>query len=735
MQMETELQSVHNNYVFNKIKTIEDQFSYLERLLSHWAFDSNFNSSYEDIDVVYHYKEVHNIYRNLLIMEGSNPLIERIQLFLQKPNEVVFSKTGYTFLEENDPSGSYNQLLLNERNISWKQSLSSIENRNESRDSSLYLTHMLPGGSNQAYGSLIVYLNKAKLADLITSPYEGGSVFLFRNENHWLFGDKEQVGPTAMQKAIFSEIDKQTNDPAAPFQFEWENQSYTVTYAEFNRLNEKWYYVSAAPLTAITAPVVFISKLFIILSFVIFISAIILSFIASRQLYSPIDKLIKKVNGNTMIKVENEFELIESKWNTLSNNSETLQKHLKQQLPHLREGFLLQLLQGYLYSYQDKDLQARMLHYGWNVENKKYQVLFIQLFGLNKKEGKFSDGDEGLATFLAANIIEELVQRSNLEAELINFHDLSLGLLVTYSNFETRENIDKLVTEFSEEIIKFINSIGIMDVSISISRITDSIKRVHALFEETKNSLGFRNLQEKNQIIDIEKMDYLMSNHDTLDYPFDLEKEITHAIRLRNEALAVKLVEDFVFSLSQKNLSEAMLKQGSLQLLGSILHIVLQSGLMEEFVKDGANLYGQLYQIRDTERISQWFQSKIIIPIIRELSLKQDQRARLLVEKVVIIMREEYMKDISLDYCADHIKMSPSILSKVFKEITGWNFIDYLTSIRLEKAKDLLIDTDMKINYIAESIGYKHSYFNRIFKKSEGVTPSQFREIMRKKIV
>jgi YesN/AraC family two-component response regulator len=79
--------------------------------------------------------------------------------------------------------------------------------------------------------------------------------------------------------------------------------------------------------------------------------------------------------------------------------------------------------------------------------------------------------------------------------------------------------------------------------------------------------------------------------------------------------------------------------------------------------------------------------------------------------------------------------MNPTILSKVFKDITGWNFIDYLTNIRIEKAKDLLMETDMKINCIAEKIGYKHSYFNRLFKKHEGVTPSHFREMNRKKII
>ena len=92
------------------------------------------------------------------------------------------------------------------------------------------------------------------------------------------------------------------------------------------------------------------------------------------------------------------------------------------------------------------------------------------------------------------------------------------------------------------------------------------------------------------------------------------------------------------------------------------------------------------------------------------------------------------MEDISLDYCADHVNLSPSLLSKVFKDIVGLNFIDYLTNIRLSKAKELLVHTDMKINEIAETIGYKNSYFNRLFKKHEGYTPGQYREMKRDQV-
>jgi AraC-like DNA-binding protein len=734
-QMEKELQEVHQNHLYNTIDTIEEQFSYVELLLAHWVSDSNFSDNYENINVVNDYSKVHKIYKTLLTMEGSNPLIGRVELFLNEPNPIVFSKNGYTFLEAKENQDKYAKFLSHDKTLFWKHSLSSIEKGYENRFASLGLIHKLPIGSFHSYGSLMVFLDEEHLVDLLKSPYEEGSVFLLRDQDNWIFGDKEQTDPTTLQQAILDEI---TMNPTStePFLFQWDNITYTVTYDYFSRLGEEWYYVSVAPLSTITAPVVFISKLFIILSLIIFILAILLSMFASKKLYAPIGNLMDKINGDKLIYDKNEFELIETQWNHLSSKSEALQQRLESQLPHLQEGFLLQLIQGYLYSYQENELRERMQHFGWETAEDKYVVLFIQMFGFSKLKGDFSEGDEGLVTFSAVNIAEELLETLGMEAaDVINFHDLSLGILLTFSKDLPAEEIDTKVMKLSENMITFINEICHLDVSIGISRKIDSIKAIHRNFEEVKSALSFRNLHEKNQIIEIEKVDRLTQNHDTFEYPFDLEKQITHAIRLRNEEEAIKLIQLFFTMLSKENVSGAMMKQGALQLLGSIFHIVLQAGMMDDFVNEGNHLYEQLYDLKDLEEIRQWFEFKVISPIIQELSQKQDQRLRLIAEKVVHLLQENYMNDISLDYCADEVNLNPSILSKVFKEITGWNFIDYLTNIRLSKAKELLIETDTKIKNIAETIGYKHSYFNRLFKKHESLTPSEFRDINRKNIV
>ncbi|MGP4038602.1 helix-turn-helix transcriptional regulator [Gracilibacillus sp. D59] len=732
-QMENELHEVHENYLNKTIETIDEHLTNIELLLGHWASDSNFMNTYNSIDVVTEYESVHRIYNTLLIMEGSNPLIGRVELFINEPKPLVFSKNGYFHLTTDEQKENYQRLLHDyDRNLYWTSDLAPIESGYANRYAPIKLVHKITTFDSPGSASIIVFLNKDALLELINSPYKEGSVFIQRNETDWIFTEDGRSKLTDLENEVLTEIEQHTF-LKEPFVLEWDGLRYTVTYDTIARLQEDWKYISVAPLSTITEPVVFISKLFLIISFSMLAIAIILTIFVSNKLYAPVKKLLEKMNRNRDRKTISEFEIIEEAWENLSTESAQLEKRIKSQLPYLRQGFLLQLIQGFFYSYPEHILIERMEHFGWTVKNHRYILMYIQLFGFSKIKDKFGE-DEGLITFVACNITEELMQDANIQANVINFHDLSLGVFITYDDNMSYTDLKNELVEISEDIIKYINQLYKLDVSIGISRRIDSIKLIHHHFEETKNALSFRNVHENNQIIEIDHIDYLTKKSATLEYPLDIEKQMSQAIRLRDKEETSRLLKVFFQSITSNYTNEALFKQNAFQLLGSVLQVAMQSGLMNDFVYKGANLYQQLNAIKDMEEINRWFEVKVIDPMIDELSQKKNQRLQIIVERVMELLEEHYMSDISLDECAEQVKLNPSILSKVFKDITGWNFIDYLTNIRLNKAKEMLIETDLKINEIAQNIGYRHSYFNRLFKKSEGVTPSEYRSLNRKVI-
>lgn len=104
---------------------------------------------------------------------------------------------------------------------------------------------------------------------------------------------------------------------------------------------------------------------------------------------------------------------------------------------------------------------------------------------------------------------------------------------------------------------------------------------------------------------------------------------------------------------------------------------------------------------------------------------EQDER---IINSITRFMQEHLAEEMSLSVLAEEFHMNPQYISQLFKNEIGVGFLAYLTSIRMEKAKKLLLSTSLSIGEIAEQSGYgDYRVFTKVFKKSEGITPSQYR--------
>ena len=100
-----------------------------------------------------------------------------------------------------------------------------------------------------------------------------------------------------------------------------------------------------------------------------------------------------------------------------------------------------------------------------------------------------------------------------------------------------------------------------------------------------------------------------------------------------------------------------------------------------------------------------------------------------MIDNVVSDIREHYTEDISLTSLAAKYNISMGHLSKMIKEHLQVNFSDYIASLRIQRAKELLRDESISIQEIAEIVGYNdYFYFTKVFKKVEGISPSKYRK-------
>jgi len=99
-----------------------------------------------------------------------------------------------------------------------------------------------------------------------------------------------------------------------------------------------------------------------------------------------------------------------------------------------------------------------------------------------------------------------------------------------------------------------------------------------------------------------------------------------------------------------------------------------------------------------------------------------------LIQDAVNFIDKNYNQDISLHSIAAYVHLNPQYFSRYFKSKIGINFVNYLSSFRVTKAKDLLLNTDKNITQISQTVGYvDSSYFSKVFLKNVGIAPNQFR--------
>lgn len=139
------------------------------------------------------------------------------------------------------------------------------------------------------------------------------------------------------------------------------------------------------------------------------------------------------------------------------------------------------------------------------------------------------------------------------------------------------------------------------------------------------------------------------------------------------------------------------------------------------------NLYERVTQL-DESSMTNWI-INMSMAISEKLRSTRNSTSRRIITDAQNIVKDRYMEPaLSLDdVCAD-LGVSNSYFSSIFKKETGQSFVSYLTDYRMDRAEEMVLNTDEKSYKIAEKVGYQDAnYFSYVFKKKFGVSPSKYR--------
>ena len=212
------------------------------------------------------------------------------------------------------------------------------------------------------------------------------------------------------------------------------------------------------------------------------------------------------------------------------------------------------------------------------------------------------------------------------------------------------------------------------------------------------------------------------------DYPIKLEKKLFAEIEEGEMNNAVASARSFFewMEESHSNIMDIRLKILEFALWAE--HIAYEKGGMTYQLNSRADYLPQIMEMSDLTQLRKWFVDKVMQACQNILS-KRTEKSNSIIGLAKDYIRNNYNKDISLDDVSRAVNISPYYFSKIFKENTGENFIEYLTNIRIDKAKELLGTTEYSMKEICSMVGYSDpNYFSRSFKKNVGVTPTEYKE-------
>lgn len=214
------------------------------------------------------------------------------------------------------------------------------------------------------------------------------------------------------------------------------------------------------------------------------------------------------------------------------------------------------------------------------------------------------------------------------------------------------------------------------------------------------------------------------------DYPIHLEKRLFDEVEKGETKHALATAKNFFDWMVENNPDSLMeIRVKILEFALWAEHIAYEKGGMTYRFRSRQNYLPAIMGTDDMNELWEWFMEKILNACQNILG-KREEKSNSIIEMSKDYIKNNFNRDISLDEVSRAVNISPYYFSKIFKEGTGKNFIEYLTNIRIEKAKELLSTTEYSMKEICTMCGYSDpNYFSRSFKKNVGVTPTEYKSV------
>ncbi len=463
-----------------------------------------------------------------------------------------------------------------------------------------------------------------------------------------------------------------------------------------------------------------ISRFIVIMGIILTAVNGIVAYGISRRLYHPVSRIMNaiiKPGSQSDIDQRSEFAYIQEAVNSYINTNTRLRTFIEQERDPISFNLLRNLFEQSIISRESLEKSLDII--GITIDHDHFTVLAVE----SVEPDMVAELLPRLLRLTVRETVNETAESFELSAILAaiqnnRFHILLMSDLSLVRHQSTvREFAEGLIEKLSRRLeTNFVGSLG------------PSEQRVHFVsisYREANAALD----QKFFRSADVPILDYVDTLSHSKSFLFP-EVEISRIIEVTfsNDTSGIDAQLEVMFSLFESHtLSESAIKS-----VVNHLIFVLATKLRErkeelsDVFQNADELISELEHITSVGSLKTWLRSLLFHTanaVHENLS-----RYSIQVETAMDFIQRNYMNLISLSDVADALNISSQYLSKIFKDETGYNYIDFLNEIRLERAYALVVDTDLLIKEIASRTGFSNSqYLIKRFKAKYGVTPSHVR--------
>lgn len=437
----------------------------------------------------------------------------------------------------------------------------------------------------------------------------------------------------------------------------------------------------------------------------------------TEYLLKPISsgKLLEALNGvSESIRREKEDKDLVRKY----------MEEMRENTEHEKQKFFEQMIAGNL---SMADALETGKKYEMNLSAGMYNLLLFRftLGEENRKSGELL----GEAEYAIKKLTERLEYVFEFQRDVEGWAFLLMA--------DNEEQMSERVKELSKDLEEIMKNYSTIAYFGGIGQPVARLRELEESFREAERALAARFTMELNRIISVEDI-RMAQNVDTLDdieiTSFgEIEKTRTMLEKFLNNGAEDEIdefVDVYINELPEENLKSVLMRQYIIM----DAYIVMMSfcekieGIEGEMQAQSEELKNSMKTIQTLEEIKNYIRM-LLKKIIGVRDTISGRRYSDIIEIAKDQIRKTYMSDeISLNTIAAEVGMSPSYFSSIFSKEMGKTFVEYLTEIRMDRAKELLMCSSMKTSEIGYEVGYKDPhYFSYIFKKTQNCTPKEFR--------